>query len=522
MKVGNLLVAGAIIWASSLSLVVTAKDKDEKGGKPDKALDASLAQVLRDHEFTGRIESTLEQRLGRKLDVKLAELGRMLWFDNVHSLHRDNTCGGCHSPANGFGDTQSIAICVDSNRVVGPNRTGPRNQRRTPMVINSAFFPKLMWNGRFSANPAVNGDLGDPFDNSQGFNFPSPEGNAQEFTALNHPQIKHLLQAQAFIPPTELVEVAGFTGTAGTISPDFDQFDNGVGLNVPLADPSTGSRNYPIRAAGLEILNSTPAYRLAFGKVFPEVKAGAPITFDMFGLAIAEFEFTLTFADAPIDQFARGQKNAMTDAEKRGALVFFGSGNCVTCHAVKGKSNEMFSDFQNRVVGIPQIAPFFGVGLSNMIYDGPGRDEDFGLEQLSFPGEAPNDRYKFRTSPLRNVALQPAFFHNGSYTTLESAIRFHLNTLALAPLYNAAAQGVDADLTHRLGPIQPVLDKMDPEMTAPALTEAEKLDLIAFVKTGLLDPRAKKENLCKLIPKVVPSGLPVLTFEGCPSKKDKD
>jgi hypothetical protein len=42
-----------------------------------------------------------------------------------------------------------------------------------------------------------------------------------------------------------------------------------------------------------------------------------------------------------------------------------------------------------------------------------------------------------------------------------------------------------------------------------------------FVKTGLLDSRATKENLCKLLPKVVPSRLPVLTFEGCAEKKDK-
>ena len=37
------------------------------------------------------------------------------------------------------------------------------------------------------------------------------------------------------------------------------------------------------------------------------------------------------------------------------------------------------------------------------------------------------DRYKFRTSPLRNLALQPAFFHNGAYTTLEEAVAHHLS-----------------------------------------------------------------------------------------------
>jgi hypothetical protein len=49
-----------------------------------------------------------------------------------------------------------------------------------------------------------------------------------------------------------------------------------------------------------------------------------------------------------------------------------------------------------------------------------------------------------------------------------------------------------------------------------------------FVKTGLLDERAKAENLCSLVPKFVPSRLPVLMFEGCADtngrkdKKDRD
>jgi len=47
------------------------------------------------------------------------------------------------------------------------------------------------------------------------------------------------------------------------------------------------------------------------------------------------------------------------------------------------------------------------------------------------------------------------------------------------------------------------------------LTESQLRDVTQFVKTGLLDRRATKEQLCGLIPKVVPSKLPVLTFEGC-------
>jgi cytochrome c peroxidase len=58
----------------------------------------------------------------------------------------------------------------------------------------------------------------------------------------------------------------------------------------------------------------------------------------------------------------------------------------------------MFSDFQEHVIGIPQIAS----SLTNATFNGSDLNEDFGLEQIT--GD-PADRYKFRTSPLRNVAV---------------------------------------------------------------------------------------------------------------------
>jgi cytochrome c peroxidase len=307
--------------------------------------------------------------------------------------------------------------------------------------------------------------------------------------------------------------VAGFTGTKGTIGTEFDQFDDGRGSVVPPPDAS-GSRNDPIRAAVLARLNASPAYRKLFGDSFPNVAAGGPIDFSMFGRAIAEFEFTLIFADAPIDRFTRGERGAMSIPEKKGALLFFGKARCVQCHAVRGKSNEMFSDFQMHVIAVPQIAPEFGVGKGNVIFDGPGRDEDFGLEQIS---GNPADRYKFRSSPLRNVALQPAFFHNGSYTRLEDAIRHHLNVFESARSYKPIPAGVDKDLTLVLGPIEPVLARVDPLLAHPIdLTPDELESLVAFVRTGLLDPRAERQNLCSLVPASLPSGMPPLRFEECP------
>src|ERR1051325_8438182 len=116
-----------------------------------KDWDGQLMAALSNAGFTGTAGSSIEGRLGRPIDPKLANLGHLLFFDKIASLHNDNACAGCHSPTNGFGDTQSIAIGIQNNNLVGRNRFGPRNQRRTPMAANTTLFPALMWNERFFA-----------------------------------------------------------------------------------------------------------------------------------------------------------------------------------------------------------------------------------------------------------------------------------------------------------------------------------------------------------------------------------
>ena len=115
-----------------------AKDDEES------RLDRTLIAVLRDAGFTGNVEASLEARLARRIDPALADLGRLLFFDKILGLHNDNSCAGCHAPAFGFGDSQPMAIGVDNNDVVGPSRSGPRNQRRAPLVANTIFYPALM------------------------------------------------------------------------------------------------------------------------------------------------------------------------------------------------------------------------------------------------------------------------------------------------------------------------------------------------------------------------------------------
>lgn len=466
----------------------------------DPSLDDELRAALEDAGFTGTVEASLEERLGRPLDAAKVEVGRLLFFDNILGLHNDNSCAGCHSPAFGFGDSQPIAIGVDNNGVVGPGRTGPRNQRRSPMVVNAEFYPDLMWTGRFFA------ESGDPFDNSGGFTFPLPEDVITSTQTL--------LQAQGSLPSTELVEMAGFNGISANQGPMTDrhfQFDNGTGDTLPAPDES-GFHNFPIQAAVDARLNANEEYRRLFGDAF---NGGVPlpaggITIDMRREAIAEFQMSLPGADAPIDRYARGDDAALTDAQKRGALLFFGDAGCVRCHAVAGAANEMFSDFTLHRIGGPQVFPVFGVGTANVIYDGPGEDEDFGAQQTS--GDSA-DRYMFRTAPLRNLAASPRFFHNGAYSSIRAAIAHHLDVATSARNYDPTANELPTDLS--VGPVEPVLAAgIDPLLATPQVLSARQMDdLVEFVTHALLDPRVL--DFCELVPESVPSGMEVAEFQGC-------
>lgn len=445
---------------------VLAPLPNETGTLTDAQVDPALQRVLVANGVTGRLNDRLTQRLGRSINAPLADVGRILFFDPQLALKGDNSCAGCHAPQHGFGDSQSIAIGIDNNDIVGPDRKGPRNQRRTPHLLNTAFYPTLMWNSRFAARS------GNPFDNSSSFTFPDPEGNTLS-------TLPHLLTAQAFIPPTERVEMAGF---------DF------------------AGDNDAIRTEATRRVNLVADYRTRFGNLYETVRAGQPIKYEQIGHAIAEFTFSLTFANAPVDQYARGTTSAMTIAQKRGALLFFGKAGCSRCHATAGQSNEMFSDFQEHVIAWPQIVP----QTTNVTFDGDGVNEDFGLEQVT---KNPADRYAFRTSPLRNIGLSPAFGHNGAYTRLEDAIRHHLDPVASIRTYSPATAGVATDLRGPMPAWQPLAERVDARMRTPTvLTNEEFTQLVDFVRNGLTDAKAKPEELRKLIPTTLASGKKLHTF----------
>ena len=149
-----------------------------------------------------------------------------------------------------------------------------------------------------------------------------------------------------------------------------------------------------------------------------------------------------------------------------------------------------------------------GLGIG-VIPIGPGPDPaeivDFGIAHRSNAGL--NQKYAFRTPPLRNVALTAPYMHNGAYVTLEAAVRHHLqpersldqyDPTQLEPEFRGAVH--DDPLIHR--DLKRTLSKALRPL--PRLDDREVDLLLAFLHS-LTAPSASQ--LGGLVPDSVPSGL---------------
>jgi cytochrome c peroxidase len=94
----RVLIAFVCLWLAAVTLRWPAHVPLEVSlaAAHDTALDAEVASALAAAGFTGTVEARLEGKLGRHVNLRLANLGRLLWFDTLLSLHHDNACGGCH------------------------------------------------------------------------------------------------------------------------------------------------------------------------------------------------------------------------------------------------------------------------------------------------------------------------------------------------------------------------------------------------------------------------------------------
>ncbi len=156
----------------------------------------------------------------------------------------------------------------------------------------------------------------------------------------------------------------------------------------------------------VEKLSADASYREQFAKAWgPE-----PITYERVEKSIASFERSVVAGNSPFDRWKYGHdEKAVSESVKRGFAVFTSEkkGNCASCHTV-GAKYALFTDNQFHNIGV-------GVDM--------GKINDDGLFAVTHKEE---DRGKFKTPSLRNIAKSGPYFHDGSLKNLKEVIDFYI------------------------------------------------------------------------------------------------
>jgi cytochrome c peroxidase len=180
-------------------------------------------------------------------------------------------------------------------------------------------------------------------------------------------------------------------------------------------------------ADAVQRLQADAGYQKQFAAAFDD-----GITSANLGKALASFERTLLRGDSPIDKFReRGNRDAMTAAERHGLWLYESKGQCWQCHSGKNFTDESFHNT--------------GVNWGGT---------DLGRHAVT---KTEADRGKYKTPTLRGVKLTGPYMHDGSFKTLEDVVEF----------YNKG------------GVANP---NLDPVIRPLELSKEELADLVAFLK----------------------------------------
>lgn len=209
-----------------------------------------------------------------------------------------------------------------------------------------------------------------------------------------------------------------------------------------------------------------PEYYLLFDKVFPD--RTPRVSEETAGLAIAAFERTIVASRAPFQEWLRGVTEALTSDEKRGAILFFGKGDCAACHTGPALASPTF-----HALGMGDLD-------GSALIDRPDPADPVHFGRGAFTGQVDDD-FRFRTPQLYNLADYPGFGHGASFATVREVIQY---------------KNLGVPQNRYVSP-----QRLSPQFRPLGLSEAEVNDLTAFLERGLYDP-----DLARYTPRSIPSG----------------
>ncbi len=355
------------------------------------------------------------------------ELGKMIFFDPGlgqdaldESCYETYSCATCHVPeagflpgriqgiadgAQGFGFQGSVRNKLDYYEEIELDAQGIR-----PLsVLNVAYMTNTLWSGLFGAKDVNEGT------------------------------------EDAWVGPLASVNHHGYTGLES-------QNIEGVELH---------------RMSVNEHVLEDYGYKTLFDKAFPEISEEERYTDETISFALGAYLRTLLTTRAPFQQWLKGDHTAMTDAQKRGALHFFGKANCTNCH-----NGPSFSSMTFHALGTKDLHEAGGLNT--------GPEDARNLGRGMFTGRS-EDAYKFKVPQLYNLKDYSTFFHGSSKTSLEDVVEFKLK-----------ARSENSNVSD---------DHLSPAFSPVDLTPEETSELVDFLRHALYDA-----EIDRYVPQEVPSG----------------
>jgi len=369
----------------------------------------------------------------RKPDVAtLTALGRALFADRSLSASGRLACASCHDPAHAYGPPGGRAVQLG----------GPAGDRPGVRAV-----PSLMYR---QATPAFSEHFYDNDGNDSVDQGPAGGFDWDGRAASAHEQAEAPLLSPFEMANTDRAALAARVAR----SPDAAALRAAFGEHL-FDDPA---RTFNAVVLALEVFQQSPADFAPYRSRFDEVLRG----------------------------HAR-----LSPAEERGRALFedAAKGNCASCHpsGLKRGAFPQFTDHGLIALGVPRNPAipanrdprWFDLGLC-----GPLRTD---------LRDHPEYCGLFKTPSLRNVATRGVFFHNGAMKSLTEVVRFY------------AGRDVRPERFYPRGPDGRVrkYDDLPPQARAnvnvdapfggkpggaPALTEAEIADVVAFLRTLTDEP----------------------------------
>jgi len=405
-------------------------------------LDTELEEKLTTTSFTGEVSyyklpdsddyAAIPQDPQNPITAEKVKLGKLIFHEAAFGTEgkfagsfQKYSCASCHNAKAGFqaGVLQGIADGGVGFGTYGESRTKgaacPSDSLdvqpiRSVTILNTAYQKVMRWNGSMGAtslnsNTQSQWTVGTPFyHNNLGY-----EG----------------LETQSFV---------------------------GLGGHRQKVD---------------SVVQADSTYKAMFDDVFANEPIASRYTNLMAGLAMAAYSRTVLANQAPFQLWLEGDKEAMTDNQKEGALLFFGKAGCYRCHNGPSLATESF-----HALGLKDL---YQVGGSSVYQANVNSLENKG--RGGFTGNQA-DLYKFKVPQLYNVKDSPIFGHGGSFSSVKDMVTYKNNAVAENP--NVATS------------------QLSPMFMPLGLTDGEIDKIVDFVENALHDP-----NLERYVPHSTPSGL---------------